>query len=292
MAFFDLTAAEDALYRLLACPANQDALRAKLFTEEMWDSCREYIDSTAQERAAAVDFCSVWCELYFAYSLMKANICLVPNSQRPLTKGVPDLLVTNPRIWIEVVAPKPGDGPDALREPLPGEVFSIPEEAFILRLRTAVAEKIGKIHRYIENGTIQAGEAAIIAVSAARLPFRFQDYPIPNIVRALYGVGSMTVELDIASRKILGVGAEHRDKVAKKSQALVQTDLFLSYESSNVSAILYSCADCANFPSHPGSDFVLVHNPLANVPVPIDWLRVGDQFCRNGDTIRRESISD
>ena len=184
--------------------------------------------------------------------------------------------------------PQPGNGTDALREPPLGKAFSIPADAFILRLRTALAEKIAKTRHYIDNGTIQPGEAAIIAVSAARLPFRFQDYPIPNIVRALYGVGSITLELDVASRKVLDVSAEYRDNVAKKSQALVRTDLFLCPENSHVSAVLYSSADCANFPCRPGADFILVHNPLASVPVPSDWLRICDQFWMHGDSIRRE----
>jgi hypothetical protein len=33
-------------------------------------------------------------------------------------------------------------------------------------------------------------------------------------------------------------------------------------ENSHISAVLYGSADCANFPFDPGSDFVLVHNPL------------------------------
>lgn len=91
--------------------------------------------------------------------------------------------------------PEPGNGPDALKEPSLEGAFKVPADEFILRLRTALASKITKIRDYIEEGTIQRDEAAIIALSAGRLQFRFQDYPIPNIVRALYGVGSITVEI-------------------------------------------------------------------------------------------------
>ena len=289
---FDSHSATDDLYKLIATPSNEHDLKAKLFAEKMWACCRGYIDPNA-EQARSVDFYPIWWELYLAYALTKAGISLVPNSQRPRrNEAFPDLLATNPRIWIEAVMPEPGNGPDALKEPPLGIVFNVPADEFILRLRTALASKITKVRHYIEKGIIQRNEAAIIALSAGRLPFRFQEYPIPNVVRALYGVGSITLEIDVESRKVLDVGAEYRDNVVKQSQALVETDLFLRPENSHVSAVLYSSADCVNFPSDPGADFVLVHNSHANVPVQSDWLEVGDQFWRDGESIRSTRIED
>jgi len=48
----------------------------------------------------------------------------------------------------------------------------------------------------LKDGTIQPGEPAIIAVSGARLPFRFSEGPVPSIVRAVCAVGNLVLEID------------------------------------------------------------------------------------------------
>ena len=283
---FDKDTATDPLYNQLASPSNEHALKAKLLAEKMWECCREYIDPNA-EQAKTVDFYPIWWELYLAYALTKAGISLIPNSQRPQRdKGFPDLLATKPLIWIEAVMPEPGIGPDALKEPSE-RVFTVNADPFILRLSTALASKTTKLRKYIEDRIIQPDEATIIALSGGRLPLRFLDYPIPNIVRALYGVGDITLEIGVQSGKVLDRGVKYRDNVRKQSQALVGTDLFLRPENSHVSAVLYSSADCVNFPSDPGADFLLIHNPYANVPLLSEWLKVGDQFWKDGELIQR-----
>jgi hypothetical protein len=131
-------------------------------------------------------------------------------------------------------------------------------------------------------------DATIIAISGGRLPFRFQEYPIPNIVRALCGVGFLGMELDSQSRQRLGTFVEFRDHIDKKSKLPVPTDLFLQHESAHVSAVLYSNADCVNYPRTPGMEFILVHNPNARVPLASSWLPLGEQYRIEDGAIRRE----
>lgn len=271
--------ASDRLYSNIKSASNRYFRKAHRLTERMWASCGQFVDADAPVRARN-DFYAVWWELYLAYALSCAGISLLPSKERPRRrgKGRPDLLATNPRIWIEAVMPHPGTGPDALSEPALGEVYTVPLEGIVLRLRTAIQEKVSKLRHYLEDGTISACDAAIIAVSGGRLPFRFNGYPIPDIVRAVCAVGSLAVELDLATKKRVETYVEFRDHVLKKSNAAVPTNLFLQKESAHVSAVLYGSSDCVNYPRRPGTEFTLVHNPNATVPLPDTWLPLGRQY--------------
>src|SRR5258708_1309526 len=283
----------DRLYCDIRSAPNRYFRKAQRLTERMWASCAPFIDQNALERAKNDDFYAVWWELYVAYALCCAGVSLVPRKERAprVGRGRPDLLTANPRIWIEAVMPHAGSGPDALSEPPVGKVFSVPTEAYVLRLRTAMQEKVSKFEQYLNDGTINPGDATIIAVSGARLPFRFNEQPIPSIVRAVCAVGSVVLEIDLATRKRLGASVEFRDHVLKKSSARVPTDLFLQQESAHVSAVLYTASDCVNHPRNLGSDFILVHNPNAILPIPESWLPVGEQYWIEDHVLRRARVA-
>src|SRR5712692_1497671 len=281
--------ADDPVYRRVcktdtSLPEAQVLLeQARGFVERMWEACGQFIDSDAPERARQ-EFNPVWWELYLAYCLHNAGISLVARADRiHQGPGRPDLLTENPRVWIEAVMPKSGDGPDALVEPPPGKVFRVPTDAYVLRLLTAIQEKARKFKNYIEEGTIPSGDATIIAVSGGRLPFRYTEPPIPSIARALLGVGSPVLEIDAATKTVAGHYVEHRDQIEKQSGSLVPTDVFLRKEYAHVSAVLYSSSDCVNHPQKPGQDFILIYNPNALVRVPNGWLLVGDQYWIEAD---------
>jgi len=267
----------DPVYCKIRDASNPHTLKARLFFERMQETSGQFLGSDPAERVA-MDFYPVWWELYLDHALHNAGIALGTRANRTHPETGPDLLVENPNIWVEAVMPESGDGPDALNEPLTGQAFTVPIDDFVLRLRTAIAAKLSKLSRYIEDGTISPGDAAIVAVSGGRLPFRFNEGPIPYIVRAVLGVGGPTLEMDRATKKIVGRSIEYRDHIVKKSGSPVDTDVFFRDESTHVSAVLYSSADCVNHCTKPGSDFVLVHNPKASVPIARGWLPIGDEY--------------
>jgi hypothetical protein len=289
--FFDgAGVTKERLYADIVQAPNRYLRKARRMTERMWSSCGQFVDANAPQRALNDDFYPVWWELYLAYAFSGAGVSLVPSNDpaRKAGPGRPDLLASSPRVWIEAIMPQPGTGADALIEPPAQGVFDVPANEFVLRLATALREKFDKMLRYIEDGTIPRYDAAIIAISGGRLPFRFQEYPIPNIVRALCGVGFLGMELDLQSRRRPETYVEFRDHVDKKSKAPVSVDLFLQKESSHISAVLYSCADCVNYPRRPGTEFILVHNPNASVPLPNSWLPLGEQYWIEDGALRRE----
>jgi hypothetical protein len=291
VAFFDETAvAKDRLYADIVKASNRYLRKARRLTERMWTSCGQFVDANAQVRAWADDFYPVWWELYLAYALSEAGISLVPTKEHPRDegRGRPDLLANGPRVWIEAVMPQAGAGADALIEPTSQTVFDVPTDRFVLRLTTALREKFGKVLQYIEQGTIPISDAAVVAISGGRLPFRFQEYPIPNIVRALCGVGFLCTEVDVQSLRRLETHIEFRNHVDKISKSPVSTDLFLRKEFAHISAVLYSNADCVNYPRKPGLEFVLVHNPNARVPISSSWLPMGEQYWIRDGVLRRK----
>lgn len=289
--FFRVTGvAKDRLYADIVQAPNRYLRKARRMTERMWSSCGQFIDANAPERAWKDDFYPVWWELYLAYALSEAGISLVPSNDpaRKAGPGRPDLLASSPRVWIEAIMAQPGTGADALIEPSSQGVFDVPANEFVLRLATAIRKKFDKVSEYIENGTISRDDATIIAISGGRLPFRFQDYSVPNIVRALCGVGLLGMGLDALNRRRSETYVEFRDHLNKRSNAPVSVDLFLQKESAHISAVLYSCADCVNYPRRPGVEFILVHNPNASVPLPSSWLPLGEQYWIQDRALRRE----
>jgi hypothetical protein len=279
----------------IANPANRYDRKARRFTNRMWDSCGHLIDADAPERARKDDFYSVWWELYIAYALSRAGISFVPRKERPRVagKGRPDLLAQNPRVWIEAVMPNAGVGPDALTEPIGGGVYTVPLDAITLRLITAIRSKATVIQGYIEEGTISSDDPTVIAVSGGRLPisFRLNGYPVPDPVRALFGVRHLTLEFDRETRERIGTSVEACGQVTKKSNSPVATDFFLQHQSAHVSAVLYSVSDCVNYQRVPGSDFILVHNPNARVPLAKNWLPVGRQYSVEGEQLRWDAAT-
>lgn len=274
--------ANDILYSRIANPANQYESDARRLTERMWETCGHIIEPDAPERARKHDFYSVWWELYLAYALSRAGVSFVPSNARPkvVGKGRPDLLSENPRVWIEAVMPQSGDGPDALTEPIRSGVYKVPLEGITLRLITAIRSKATVVQTYMEEGTISPSDATIIAVSGGRLPMscRYNGYPVPDPVRAVYGVSYLAREFDIQSMEQIGTSVQACGEVLKKSRSAVATDFFLQSESAHVSAVLYSYSDCVNYPRVPGSEFILVHNPQARVPLSKKWLPLGRQY--------------
>ena len=277
----------DPIYQMLCHPDGFEHLeRARQLTETMWSACYEYIDQDAPLRARD-DFQSVWWELYLATSFRRAGIELTSWDKRAPTIGIPDVVAINPRVWIEAVMPWIGEKSDQLKEPPPGEVYNVPHDQFVLRLTAAIQEKAKKFDTYIENGTVQPSEPMVIAVSGGRLPFKFSDAPVPRIVRALFGVGDVGVQLDVKSGEIVSHFVQHQDRVFKRAGAEVRTDAFLNHEYDHISAVLYSAVDHVNCKCSPGDDFILVHNPHARVPIAKSWLRTCDQYSVEENGIRR-----
>jgi hypothetical protein len=78
---------------------------------------------------------------------------------------------------------------------------------------------------------------------------------------------------------------QRRDVFNKISKAPVATDAFLRPEYKHVSAVLYGMGDWTNRSGAPGPDFIIVHNPMAETPLPDGWFPSREEYWwREGDS--------
>ncbi len=266
---------------------NRDYLeKGRSFIERIWENCYQFVDPDAAERAAN-DLASVFWELYLAYALSRAGITLVPRSDREPKWEGPDLLSRSPDVWLEAVMPTNGDVPNALKTPEVGKSFRIPTNDFVLRLRSVIETKAAQIQKYTDAGYIKKGQAAIVAVSSARLEFQFNELPVPRIVRAVFGVGDVGIEIDRETRTVVGHFVEHRDHIVKVSGKSIDTGVFLDSHYAHVSAVVYCASNWVSHPEQPGEDFILVRNPHASTPIPEGWFPSAVEYCEDAGLLKR-----
>jgi len=133
------------------------------------------------------------------------------------------------------------------------------------------------------------GEPRVVAINAGAVPYAHKEYDPPRIVRSVFPVGWPVAEVNTANRTITDGGFEYRASEMKKSGAEVPTDSFLSGDFPAVSAVLYSAATPHSLINHDhGSEFVLVHNPAAEAPLPRGFLRLGTEYWLEGEVIHRQ----
>jgi hypothetical protein len=124
----------------------------------------------------------------------------------------------------------------------------------------------------MELGLIRPDDCYVIALNHADT-YHFVDVGTPSyVLRAVLGLGSHFVTIDRNTGKIAGQGVQYRGSISKSTGASVETRLFLSPESAPVSAVIGSVATIGT-PVHLGEhkfgqDFMLIHSPVAQNPLP------------------------
>lgn len=266
------------IYRQVRDSESQHHVAGRSNLERLWRNGAPYVDKNTL-KAATEHMPSVFWELFLADTLTRAGKKLVPRRVRSPRNEGPDLLIVDPRVWIEAVMP---DGDEALTPRPSGEAYEIPGDAYTLRLTSALDAKVEQYLRYVRQGYVKSGDATVIAVSAARLNYRFNDLPTPRIVSAVFAAGHMTVLLDRSTGSINGRYLTHRNNIWKRGESPVRTDVFRTPDFGFISAILYNPCDWIT-PSDAA--YILIHNPFAICPVPRGWLGVGREFWMEGSTI-------
>lgn len=258
--------------------------RGRDFIEALWRDYAAFLDPNTLQRATQCMPTVFW-ELYLAHTLNSSGIFLQPQARTKKNQKGPDLFAAQPDVWIEAIMPGRGTGPDAMEYPQMGVVYDAPVDSFILRLRSAFETKARVLTEYMKAGPIQAGQATIIAISSAALPNAIGEGPVPRILKAILGVGNLMLDIDLRTRQIASRCVEHRDEVKKKSGTVVKTAPFLDSAYSHISAVAYSASNWVTHPKRPGVDFTMIHNENANVKLAHGWLRVGDEYWREGDEL-------
>lgn len=283
--FFLPGPASDTVYLEYRDGQRERTLEAKRFIEHIWLLCSDFLDSDLPEKARS-NFSGAFWELYLAFALYANGVHLVPRSQRSPARSGPDLLIREPRIWIEAVAPGPGRGADRVPHLVdkPG-VHAVPDEQVLLRFRSAIEEKHERLVAYEKRGWVRPDEPAIVAVGGAALGPLFGERDVPRIVRVAFPIGWPQLRLDPNTGQVVGRSHQYSPAVRKQSGEDVSTDLFVTPAYRRISALLYCPSDPLNRPAHPGADLIMVLNPYATAPITPSEFHFMHEYHAVGDTL-------
>lgn len=223
-------------------------------------------------------------EMYLTCSLMDLGFQVVP-----YRGGGPDVKLDfgSKCVWIEAVAPGPGIGADKVEEIEHSvEFFRVPEEQIVLRFQSAIGEKARKARKYLEDKTISPTEPFVIAINGYDIPHARSDDEIPYAIQAVLPIGLPSITFDIKSGDPTHYGYENRRFIEKKSGSPVSTTSFYDREYSVVSGLLYSNVGAYNL-LEAGRDFVFLHNPLADNPLPLGWIDRGHEYWIEDGNLRK-----
>ncbi|MBN2751406.1 MAG: hypothetical protein JXQ84_01740 [Rhodospirillaceae bacterium] len=201
------------------------------------------------------------------------------------------------KIWVEAVCPGPEGLPDDwlvlpdIREPV--RVRDFPHEQLLLRWTAALKEKKEKLSGhaqrrgnwrpgYLETGIVGIDDPYVVAVSACRLglpSFLLHEgiSELPYAVEAAFPVGPIEIVIDRDTMEIVDQRLSYRRIVKNHNGADVPTDNFLNPDYSGVSAILGTPAGI-NAACGENSPLVVVHNPLADNPLPYEILGADQEY--------------
>lgn len=269
---FDENAPACADYKCAFLP-HATVHRAK--AEAMWEKYAPYADR-AFLSSLRYDFHARFWEMLLCAELLDAGFKVVKESN-----AGPEFYVTlnGRRFWMEAVSPKAGTGPDAVPPIEYGQAGTVPIDRIVLRITSALSEKLCHYRRGLAAGRISLEDGYIICINPSQVPHaKFGTEPsCPS--RALYGVGNLTLSIDRASGKVLDQFNVYTPNVIKACGASVGTSPFLGPGETGCSAVIYSAMDFFNIDRANGNDFGVYHNPNAAHPLPIGAFPMFDQFA-------------
>jgi hypothetical protein len=238
---------------------NPDGAEAKAFVESLWSRYHDLADPHFRQDSRNHFHARFW-EMYLAVTLRERRFEL----KRVGDEGPEFYVMHNGRkIWVEAVAPGPGEGNDRVPAYRPGEVTKVPVEKILLRFTNALAEKRNKYWKARGKGIINPNDLYLLAINSRRIPHAPFGNTLPFFVQAFLPFGPLACELDIRTNEIVDTYYQLRENIEKESEALVSTTAFLNPEFSFVSAVLHSGIDCADRPVILGQDFMILYNPTA-----------------------------
>jgi hypothetical protein len=288
--FFVHSPGHDERYQHLFAPEFDQEREARSFVDALWAQTSAFLDDDVQT-AACSDFLPRFWEMYLAAGLLNGGLTLVPSKERKLKAGGPDILISEPRCFVEAIAVKPGIGADAVTKAEPLVVRSVPKREITLRLRQAIDEKHKKYQGYLAKGLLAPSDAYVIGIDGAAVPSTRGEPELPWIVCAVFPFGDSVFHLDKESREVTGHSYSPEHDLQKSSGAPVAKDIFLDASHAEISAIIYAWADEYSAAAIPGHDFIVVHNPYATNPISRGVLPCGLECWLEADELRMERLS-
>jgi hypothetical protein len=281
-------------YRDMFALPNDDGAKLREFIADLFQRTHTFLDARLGADLHR-DFPQRLWEMCTAAILLESGHELTPTELRPSKDSGPDLLLADGKTWVEAVAVEQGNGPDRLEWPDHGQsgAISIPDEAVQLRILSGLTAKRDKGAQYRRNGLLKEGDRYVISLGAAMVPWAGKEGVAPRILQALFAIGRPTARIAIPTGEVVQTGFEHRTHIPKNEGRSVEAGFFLTDESQDVSAVLYSARVLWDVPNHLLTAYRLVHNPRAVSKLPSGWLSGGrEHSVENGIVVERERGAD
>lgn len=196
-------------------------------------------------------FFSRYWELTLAEKLQESGLSV---SSQPIG---PDFMtnIEGHTVWFEATSPRP----EGLQNYLKKHCCSVPHREILLRITSAIRDKVKKFRDYIKKGIVGISDINIIAIDVTQLGIDGNTgiSQGPTIIEAVYPVGPIAIKLNTDTMKPVDSYTSYRPRIEKTTQTTnvqVNTDNFLTDTYYNISAVL-SGLSCF---SH--TTYTLVHN--------------------------------
>lgn len=255
----------------------------RAYCEALWKRFEPYADSTFPGQIR-IQFHPRFWEMYLAVTFLDLGYDL--NRRRD---GGPEfgIDVGGRRYWFEAIAPTEGTGADAVPQLVnDGLVASDPpEEQIILRITGALDTKRKHWAKNLKSGRVAEQDGYIVAIndrSIREAPFGSH---VPYVMKALYGLGQLGAAIDPTTKRPIEWRYSRRSTITKASGEGISSQPFTARECPEVSAVLYSSVNAANYPSHLGGDLMVLHNDQPNVELPRGVLRFAWEVWREDEHV-------
>lgn len=255
----------------------------RTFCESLWKRYRPYADPHFLHEIR-IQFHQRFWEMYLTVTFLDRGYKL-----HRLKGGGPEfgIDIEGKRYWFDAIAPTGGEGADAVPRLEYGRPVAsrVPQEQIILRIIGALAAKRAKWQKDLVAGRVKDRDGFIVAMNDRSIRWAFLGAEMPYVAKGLYGFGNLAVSFDSRTLKVIETKHEHRPKIAKASSTGISSQPFAAGECPEVSAVLYSSVDAANFPGVLGADFSILHNFNPNVPLPLGALRFYREYWIAGESL-------
>lgn len=265
----------DVGYTNLRLARSRAELVLRQCLDDMWLRYEPYADHDFKEAFARDPAARFW-EMHLGCKLLAAGKTLLAASARKREGGQPDLCVLEEgrRIWIEAIAPEAGSaGPDQVLGPKPinegGGLAAAPVRQVQLRATSALLTKSRVIEKYLAQGTIAPEDVRLIAIGAGRFGSLVQDDPLPLAMSVVFPLGAPYMTIDLDSGALVDEGFRFSPEIARSGTPIPRT-AFLDARFAHVSGLVWSRMGIG-FLGQPDRPLTLVHNPLAQRPLPQRW---------------------
>jgi hypothetical protein len=274
------------------------------YIESLYSKVADFLDDDIPDRARR-EFHRVYWEMNIAAAMLQSDIAMIPKRRKKGDKVGPDIetRLNNIPFWFEAIAANEGTGDDKVVAYIDEKPIarSVDDNGVKLRIAHAINEKFKKYQDYLKKNVVSPKDGFVIAINGFEIGTDARlEAALPRIVKCVFGLGHEVVHFNPDSLKVVGASHQKISTIPKASGTLIQSECFLDPKYCGISAVIFSMvASCSYWPWYfdkpnlllHGHPYVIVHNPLATVPLPRGFLKAGVEYWIDSDKLQNHDWS-